>query len=52
MLNIENSKTLKYHTFSLILYIIYSKCGNKDEKIFKEKELIEILKMFGLIKNI
>ena len=32
--------------------IIYSKCENEDENIFKEKESIEILKILGLIKNI
>ena len=32
--------------------IIYSKCKNKDEKIFKEEESIEILKIPGLIENI
>ena len=31
-----------------VLSIICSKCKNEDEKIFKEEEPIEILKMFGL----
>ena len=29
-----------------------SKFENKDEKIFTEKESVEILKIIGLIKNI
>ena len=32
------------------LSIIFSKCKNKDEKIFKES--IEILKIFDLIENV
>ena len=37
---------------TLVLFIICSKCKNEDEKIFKDKESIEILKIFGLIENI
>ena len=37
---------------ALVLYIIFSKCKNEDEKIFKEEESIEILKILGLINNI
>ena len=37
---------------TLVLSIICSKCKNEDEKIFKEEESIEILKILGLIKNI
>ena len=37
---------------TLVLSIICSKCKSKDEKIFKEKESIEILKILGLIDNI
>ena len=37
---------------SLVLSIICSKCKNDDEKIFKEEESIEILKVLGLIENI
>ena len=36
----------------LVLSIIYSKCKTEDEKIFKEKESIETLKILGLIENI
>ena len=47
----ENLKILKYHTLSkktLVLSIINRKCKNEDEKIFKENESIEILKILGL----
>ena len=37
---------------TLVLSIICSKCKNEDEKIFKEEESIEILKILGLISNI
>ena len=53
MLSTESLKTLKYHTFSiktLVVYIICSKCENEYEKIFKEEESMEILKILGLIK--
>ena len=36
---------------ALVISIICSKCVNEDEKIFKEEESIEILKILGLIKN-
>ena len=64
--SLENSKTLKYHTFfrkpknpkisyifdkTLLLSIIDSKFENEDEKIFKEEEPIKILKVFGLIES-
>ena len=51
----ENLKNLKYYTSekkTLVLSIIGSKCKNKDEKLFKEEELIGILKILGLIENI
>ena len=37
---------------SLVLSIICSKCKNEDEKLSKVEELIEILKIFGLIDNV
>ena len=37
---------------TLVLSIICSKCKNEDEKIFKEEEPIETLKIIGLINNI
>ena len=36
---------------TLVLSIISSKCKNEDEKLFKEEESSEILKLFGLIEN-
>ena len=35
-----------------VLSIICSKCKNEDDKIFKEEESIEMLKLLGLINNI
>ena len=35
----------------LVLPIICSKCKNEDEKIFKEEESTEILKILRLIEN-
>ena len=37
---------------TLVLSIIFSKCKNEDEKLFKEEESVEILKFFGLIQNV
>ena len=37
---------------TLAFSIIFSKCKNKDETIFKKEESIEILKILGLINNI
>ena len=39
-------------SYLLVLSIICCKCKNKDEKLFKEEELSEILKVLGLIENI
>ena len=36
----------------LVLSVICSTCKNEDEKLFKEEESIEILKILGLIENI
>ena len=36
----------------LVLSIICRKCKNEDEKIFKEEESVEILKIIALINNI
>ena len=47
-INILNLKTLKYHIFfkkALSLSIVHSKCGHGYEKIFKEEESIETLKI-------
>ena len=48
----QSSKISNLLEKTLVLYIICSNCENEDEKIFKEKESIEILKIFGLINNI
>ena len=37
---------------TFVLFIICSKCGNKDEKIFKEVESIKILKILCISNNI
>ena len=37
---------------TLVLSIICSKCKNENEKLFKEEESIETLKILGLIENI
>ena len=37
---------------TLVLSVICSKCKNEDEKLFKEEEWIEILKILGLIEII
>ena len=55
VVSIENLKNLKHHTSQkkiLVLSIIFSKCKNEDEKIFKEEESIEILKILALLDNI
>ena len=48
----EKSKISYLLEKTLVLSIICSKCKNEDEKIFKEEESIEILKILGLIENI
>ena len=48
----QSSKISNLLEKTLVLAIICSNCENEDEKIFKEKESIEILKIFGLINNI
>ena len=53
--NYKKSKNLKISHIlekTLVLSIICSKCENDNEKIFKEEEPIEILKILGLIKYI
>ena len=37
---------------TLFLSIICIKCKNEDEKLFKERESIELLKNLDLIENI
>ena len=49
---IENPKISYVLEKKLALSIIGSKCKNEDEKIFKEEDSIEILKIFCLIENV
>ena len=51
MVSIENLKILKCHSSSGKA-IICSKYENGDDKVFKEKESIQKLKIIGLIENI
>ena len=48
----EKPKILYILEKTLVFSIIGSKCKNEDEKIFKEEELVETLKIVGLIENI
>ena len=48
----ENPKISYFLGKTLVLSINCSKCKNKKEKLFKEGESIEILKVLGLIENI
>ena len=49
---LENPKISYLLENTLVLSIICSKCKNEDEKIFKEEESNEILKILGLIEII
>ena len=49
---IEKRKISHLLEKTLVLSVICSKCKNEDEKIFKEEESIEILKILGFINNI
>ena len=52
----KSKKNPKYFIYflkkTLILSIVYSKCGHGYEKILKEEESVEILKILGVIINI
>ena len=48
----EKRKILYTLEKTLVLSITCSKCKNGDEKILREEESIEILKVLGLIENI
>ena len=48
----KNPKISYFLKKSLDLSIVYSKCGHEYKKIFKEEDLIEILKILILITNI
>ena len=47
----KNPKISHIFDKKLVLSIIYDKCNSNDEKIFKEEESIEILKILGLVNN-
>ena len=48
----KNRKISYIFEKKLVLSIICSKFGSKDEKIFKEEQSIKILKILGLINSI
>ena len=48
----EKPKILYFLEKTLVLSIIFCKCKNEDEKIFKEEDSTEILKILCLIENI
>ena len=47
----EKPKILKKKKKTLVLSLIFNKCQNKDEKLFKEEESIEIMKIHNYLKN-
>ena len=49
--NFEKPEISYFLDNTLVLSIIYSKCKNEDERIFKEEKSIEILKILGLVNN-
>ena len=49
---LKKTKILYILKRALSLSVVYSKCGQEYEKIFKEEESIEILNILGLITNI
>ena len=52
VVSMENLRKISYILEkTLVLSIICGKCLNEDEKIFKEEESIETLKILGLIEN-
>ena len=48
----EKPKTSYLLEKTLLVTIIYIISKNKDEKVFKEEDSIETLKILGLIENI
>ena len=53
-INIKNLEKLKYHIFSKkhCIFLLFIVSGHEYQKIFKEEELVKILKLLGLITNI
>ena len=48
----ENPKISYLFEKTLVISIICSKCKKKNEKLFKEAESVEILRILVLIENI
>ena len=48
----KKSKISNIFDKTQVLSFIWSKCGNKDETIFRNEESVEILEPLGLIDNI
>ena len=48
----KKTKTSYIFNKTLSLSIVYRKCGDEYEKIFKEEESTEILQILGLNNNI
>ena len=48
----KNAKISCVFGKTLVFSIICSKCENEVEKLFKEEEPVDILKILGLSKNI
>ena len=48
----EKPKTSYLLEKALVLSIIWSKHKDEDEKTFQEEQLVELLKVLGLIENI
>ena len=48
----KNSKISCICYKTLLLFSICNKCGSEDEKMFKEEEKIDMLKVLDLINNI
>ena len=51
-LEFENSKLSYIFEWKLVLSNISDKCSCNDQKVFKEKESIELLKALGLVNDI
>ena len=52
LVRIGNNNILSIFEKTLLLSVIYSKCGSKNEKTFTGEQSIEILKIVDLISNI
>ena len=48
----ENPKISYLLEKTVLLSIIFSKCKNKDQKIFREEDLIDILRILGSVNSI